>query len=429
MELIHYKDISVGDRQRKYFPLDKIIELAEDIRRNGLLHAPVLQSSTLDLLAGERRLRAIEMIYDTGGQFMYAGELIPPGMVPVTRAHSRDALGFFEAELSENLARQDLTWQERAQALLRLDELRHLQSPGHSTAQTIAEVRAASGDCPPDPSILREELLLATHLSDEDIAKQKTRSDAMRVLRRKAQLRRAEELGQQFQLQTAAQSQSPHTIFNGDCRQVLPRMPPAGFDLILTDPPYGIDAQEHNSQNILGHQYDDSYDSWRELMLWFAGESFRLAKPEAHMYIMCDVERWYELRGLVGAAGWSVWRRPMIWSKGNGMLPRPDHGPRNTYEAILFANKGQRRVQIVGGLEVITCPQPALNRTHGAEKPVDLFLELMKRSCLPGDTVLDPFMGSGVVLPAANLARLRATGVELHPAYFGIAATRLEGTQ
>lgn len=427
MELVPLKYISVSNRQRKFFPLDKIIELAEDIRKNGLLHAPVLQSESLELLAGERRIRALEMIYDTGGQFMYAGELIPLGLVPVTRAHSRDTLGWFEAELSENLARQDLTWQERAQALLRLDELRKLQSPSHTSADTLAEVRAGAGDNPPTATILREELILAKHLEDEDISKQKTRQDAMRVLRRKAQLQRAADLGRQFDINT--KSQSPHTPVHADCREYLSLQPSGEFDLILTDPPYGIDAQDHNEQNILGHQYDDSYKSWRELMLWFSGESFRLAARDSHLYLMCDIERWFELRELFTEAGWLVWRRPMIWSKGNGMLPRPDFGPRNTYEAILFARKGEKKVRVIGGSDVIVCPQPALNRTHGAEKPVGLYLELMKRSCLPGETVLDPFMGSGTIFPAANLARLRATGIEQHPAFFGVAVTRLEGTQ
>lgn len=428
MELIDIDHISVSsDRQRKYFPLDKIIELADDIRRNGLLHAPVLQSDSLELLAGERRLRAVEMIRDTGGQFMYAGELIPPGYVPVTRAHSRDALGWAEAELAENLSRQDLTWQERAQAMLRLDTLRRQQDPTHTQAKTIAEVRAAAGVDKPTESILREEITLAAHLSDEDIAKQKTRGDAMRVLRRKAQLRQAEALGQRFAIE--AKTQSPHTPVHADSLSWLPAQPAGTFDLILTDPPYGVDADTHKEQNILGHQYDDSYPTWRSTMLVLASESYRLAKPQAHLYIFCDIERWYELRGLISAEGWRVWPRPLIWNKGNGMLPRPDFGPRNTYDAILFANKGQRQVQTVGSPDIISVPAPVLNRTHGAEKPVGLYLELMKRSLLPGDAVLDPFMGSGTVFPAANLAKVKATGVEVHPAFFGIAVTRLEGTQ
>lgn len=427
MELLPITAISVGDRQRKYFDLAKLIELADDIRRNGLLHAPVLQSDSLELLAGERRLRAIEMIYDTGGQFMYAGELIPPGLIPITRAHSRDALGWAEAELSENLARQDLTWQERASAMLRLDELRRIQDPHHTQRQTIAEVRANAGDAPPTEEILREELTLATHLSDPDIGKQKTRQDAMRVLRRKAQLQRASDLAARFQLET--KTQSPHTPINDDCQAWLSFQPDDAYDLILTDPPYGISAQDHGGQNILGHQYDDSYAHWHKLMSWFAGESFRLAKPKAHCYTFCSVEHWPALRALFAEAGWDVWPRPLIWSKGNGLLPRPDHGPRYTYEAILFANKGNKPVTTVGQPDVIAVPPPVLNRTHGAEKPVGLYLELMRRSSLPGDSVLDPFMGSGTVFPAANLAKLRATGVEQHPAFFGIAITRLESSQ
>jgi site-specific DNA-methyltransferase (adenine-specific) len=424
MELIPLSLISTTDRQRKFFPLDKLIDLAEDIRRNGLLHAPVLQSESFELLAGERRLRAIEIVYDTGGQFMYAGELIPPGMVPVTRAHSRDALGWQEAELSENLARQDLTWQERAQALLRLDALRKAQNPRHTQADTIAEVRETLTKAPAADD-LRDDLLLAQHLSDEDVAKQKNRKDAMRVLQRKATLAHAARLGQAFT--ESARSQSPHTPLQGNCRTILPTLPRGSFDLILTDPPYGIDATEHSTQNRLGHSYDDSYASWRDLMLWFAKESWLLAGPLCHMYVFCDIERWFELRTIIAAEGWRVWRRPLLWWRGpTGIMPRPEHGPRNTYDAILYANKGDKKVHTIGAPDIIHVPAATLGRVHGAEKPVNLYAELMKRSCLPGESVLDPFMGSGTVFPAANVCKLMATGIEQDPSFFGIATTRLE---
>ncbi len=57
MELIPLTAIVLGDRQRKYFPLDRLLELAEDIRRNGLLHAPVLPMCR----AAKRRPAGLEL--------------------------------------------------------------------------------------------------------------------------------------------------------------------------------------------------------------------------------------------------------------------------------------------------------------------------------------------------------------------------------
>lgn len=116
----------------------------------------------------------------------------------------------------------------------------------------------------------------------------------------------------------------------------------------------------------------------------------------------------------------------MIWSKKNGMLPKPDFGPRLTYEAILFASKGSRKVLKVGAPDVIEFTTEGKNE-HGAQKPVALYAELIARSCYPGDTVLDCFAGSGTIFPAANSTRTIATGIEISKTYHDLAQSRMLG--
>jgi site-specific DNA-methyltransferase (adenine-specific) len=63
---------------------------------------------------------------------------------------------------------------------------------------------------------------------------------------------------------------------------------------------------------------------------------------------------------------------------------------------------------------------------HGAQKPVELFRNLLARSCRPGDTVLDPFAGSGTIFPAAHDLKVLATGIEMEPQYYGMCVKRIE---
>jgi site-specific DNA-methyltransferase (adenine-specific) len=66
------------------------------------------------------------------------------------------------------------------------------------------------------------------------------------------------------------------------------------------------------------------------------------------------------------------------------------------------------------------------NVGHPAQKPVPLLVDLLRRSARPGDRVLDPFMGSGSTVLAANELKLACTGIELDEAAYGIAARRLK---
>jgi len=99
-------------------------------------------------------------------------------------------------------------------------------------------------------------------------------------------------------------------------------------------------------------------------------------------------------------------------------------GPRRTYETILYAIKGQKSVNTIAP-DVISTTADA-NMTHGAQKPIALYTDLLRRSCHPGDLVLDCFSGSGTIFPACQELKLKATGLELNPEYFSMGYKRLK---
>ena len=451
----HLSEILIGDnRQRQEFLPDALQELVTSIETGGLMHAPVLRQlpdGTFKLVAGERRLKAIGQIFQLGGKFVhneieYSAET---GFVPYTSLGELSELEAEEAELDENLKRKDLTWQETAAAWERLHRLRGNQKleaakSAPAPASGMLDMRAATQTIADTAKELlgrsdggyqdtvRKTLIVAKNLSNPVIAKAKSAEEAFKLLKqdetRKQNVALATSIGKTF---TAAN----HSLFNCDSLIYLESLVSSGnpaqlFDIILSDPPYGMDAQDFGDGagrlDGIEHHYDDSIESWRALMARFIPLTFAATKPEAHAYLFCDFDNFHELKALMEKSGWYVFRTPLIVHKlGGGRVPLPDRGPRRCYETILYAIKGKKQVNQIMP-DVIPC-QADPNLGHGAQKPVALFQNLLTRSAKPGDRVFDGFAGTGPILEAANTLKCTAVACELNPEYYAIASKRLAG--
>lgn len=273
--------------------------------------------------------------------------------------------------------------------------------------------------------IVRKDLILARHLDDPDVRGAKTAKEAVKILKlkekRKKHMELAELVGEDF-------SAKKHDLFNKDCLEWMKLAHAEQFDIILTDPPYGMGADEFGDSGRAGiigeHQYDDSYESWQTTIRSLAFQSYRITKPDAHLYLFCDFDNFHETKETFEHIGWRVFRTPLIWSKPSAFrAPWPDAGPRRTYECILFAVKGDKKVNKLAP-DVLTY-NPDENLGLAAQKPVALFRELLSRSASPGSSVLDPFCGTGPIFEAAHNMQCYATGIELDAIHYGIAAKRL----
>lgn len=431
MKTIQISAIKIApDRQRRVFDAAKLHAFAENIGSTLLQNPIVLRvvGEDYQLVSGERRLRAVTDLADLGQQIRHDGQLVPLGFIPYTLFDDLDPIAAEEAELDENLKRENLTWQEESAAVKRLAALRAKQAVARgvappTTAQLAVEVRDSNSGGASET--VRRQLIVANFLDDPEVKAAKNVDDAFTILRKKEQAAKSRELGERVGRIFTAES---HQAFNADSLVWLSASEAGRFDCILTDPPYGMGADKFGDAGGLAagaHGYEDSQEVVARLILELPSLLFKVAKEQAHAYIFCDLDQFAAWRGTMKDAGWQVFRTPLIWYKRNVMrAPWPGGGPQRKYETILYARKGERPVfKMAGDVLEFNADE---NLGHAAQKPVALFEELLRRSCNPGDSVLDPFCGSGPIFPAAHALKCRATGIELDTSAYGIAVKRIE---
>jgi DNA modification methylase len=125
------------------------------------------------------------------------------------------------------------------------------------------------------------------------------------------------------------------------------------------------------------------------------------------------------LAAAIESAGWSL-RACLVWDKewfgmGNGF--------RQQAEFILHASKGVADNFLRHDLGTVFREKRAAADVHPTQKPSGLVRDLL--SAVPGDLILDPFMGSGTTLRAAKDLGRRAVGIDIEERYCEIAAKRL----
>lgn len=417
-------------RQRSDFELGLLNELADSISTNGLLHPVVVRvaGSDVHLVAGERRIRAILDLNALDRQFKFNNQLVDKGYVPGATLGELTPIEAMEAELEENVRRINLSWQDEARATLKLRELRTLQAraAGLPAPMTIAIAPERYPEVGQSAALskVKDELNVVRFLDDPDIGGAKSLIEAVKVMDKKEDIRQRQALAARV---GTVYSTKQQLLFNEDMTEWLPKCPSNQFDVILTDPPYGISSDEFGTSGgrAEAHTYEDSPERAATLYNVLAQESFRVTKPDAHIYVFCDIDLFASLRLLFSKFNWRVHRTPLIWYKPSGMrAPWPEMGPQRKWQMILYAVKGQRPTNHLAG-DVITA-NPDDNMGHQAQKPIAVISDLLGRSAHPGDRVLDPFCGTGTIFAAAHAMNCYATGIELDPAHYGLALRRLE---
>lgn len=420
------------DRQRQEFDAAAINELQDSIQTNGLLQAIVVreQDGKTMLVAGERRLMAVGQIWSFGGSFKYGGVEVVPGRIPYLNVGELTPLERMRAEYEENERRVNLSWQEKARATKLLSDLLYLEAETAGrpapTATQVAALRRPEAVLLGDAiTTASREVAICRYLDDPEVKKAPTLRDATKLIKRRESAAKAQALGEALGPQVIANS---HTLIHADVFEWAMTAAINQFDVVLTDPPYGMEADDFGDSGgkaAGGHLYADGAEIVTRFIKDLPAVLFAITKPNAHTYIFCDIEFFPFWKSSMQASGWKVFRTPLIWHKPAAYrAPWPDKGPQRKYETLLFAAKGEMKVTKMVG-DVLTYPADD-NLGHQAQKPVDLFIDLLRRSTVPGMRVLDCCAGSGPIFAAAQECKLFATGVEKDAVAYGIAAKRIQ---
>ena len=420
---IDRNQLIIPPRQRREIPKASLEELKESILANSLLHAPVVQQTAAGfiLVAGERRLRAIDLIALQGKTFTYNKANFPPGTLPVVLLdEALNDIQRQEVELAENVDRLDLPWQDRIAALAYIHNMRKASNPNQTIAETaraviaerVAELTQGSSAESTMSRTIRQATIINEHLGNPEIAKARNATEAFNLIVANEQRAFEAELIRRGQKKVITVE-----VRHGSLFEILPKLESSTFDTILADPPYGIgvDTGGFRQRTVVHHNYEDTPDVARSVISCILTEGFRICKPRANLFIFCDIDLFGWLKDASARAGWEPFRTPITWQKSDseGMAPWGREGFRRTTEWIFFARKGQKGL-IHSPIDVLRHNRVARDeREYGPEKPVSLIKELLAASTLPGDYVLDPCCGSGSTLVAARELNMKALGIDI----------------
>jgi len=208
----------------------------------------------------------------------------------------------------------------------------------------------------------------------------------------------------------------PDTILNGDCLNVLPHIPAASVNFVLTDPPYLARYQSSDGRSLA----NDDNDAW--LKPAFA-ELFRVLEPNrfcVSFYGWPHVDRFMAAFRLAGFRPVGHFVFPKRYTSSRGYV-------RCQHENAFLLAKGRPREPEYAIGDVIDWTYTG-NKLHPTQKPLLVLLPLIETFSSPDGLVLDPFAGSGSTLAAARMLGRRYLGIELDAGYHAIARRRLSVT-
>jgi len=207
-------------------------------------------------------------------------------------------------------------------------------------------------------------------------------------------------------LRDVVNMRSKINLIHGDCMSAMKDMPDKSVDLIITDPPYGMQfVSNHRTEKYRPIAGDTSFP------LWIFDEFKRIAKRG--IYVFCRWDNLYELP------------KPksfICWVKNNWSMGDLKHEHGRQWEGCCFYPMEEH--EFIKRIPDVIQIKRTGNVKHPTEKPACLISVLIQANV--GDMVFDPFMGSGTTGIACWDNHRSFIGYEIDKEYYDNACLRLE---
>lgn len=443
------------NRQRKVIKIDDLIP---SVRARGILQSIIIEpladsgQHLYKLIAGERRLTTAIFLELSG--------------IPARLFSNLSDLDRQLIEFEENVKRLDLTWQERAEASLRIHQIYSAQAEAageESWSETKSAQMAGLSESHFINSVAAAEALAA---GDKAIADCPTLSAAMTILVRRRERQAAafvanvleteEEIAPTLGVEIVGTSPIGEAMLTdvlpdlGDQPKAPAPVPPAAasfsiqqadmieflatysgrrFNLLHCDLPYGVPLNGMANQGAFeGGGYESNPDLYWQLFNALADHWDKFMLPQSHVLFWISMEFYTETMDFFERRfpQLVMQKTPLVWGKtdNKGIIPDALRGPRRIYEACLFGASDDRKiVKPIGNFY----GAPSAKEIHTNEKPQPMLNHFLSMFVDETTRILDPTCGSGSSIRAAHtLGAGYGLGLEFNPEFAERASTALK---
>jgi len=241
-------------------------------------------------------------------------------------------------------------------------------------------------------------------------------------------------------------------IYQGDCIELLKKLPDNSIDLIFADPPYNLQLNgelyrpNQTKVDAVTDEWDkfDSKEEYDKFTTLWLKECYRVLKITGSIWVIGTYHNIYRVGAIIQNIGfWML--NDIVWIKTNPMPNFKGTRFNNAHETLIWSTKSQKSsytfhyhsmkvmnddlqmrsdwlIPICSGDERIKVNG---QKAHSTQKPAELLMRIILSTSNPNDIVLDPFSGSGTTAAVAKRLGRQYIAFEKEPFYIQVANDRL----
>tara|TARA_A100001011_G_scaffold391172_1_gene476085 strand:+ start:9025 stop:10095 length:1071 start_codon:yes stop_codon:yes gene_type:complete len=248
----------------------------------------------------------------------------------------------------------------------------------------------------------------------------------------------------------------PNQILNDDCLKIIKKIPNESFDLIFADPPYNLQIGEQlkrpdNSKvNGVNDSWDqfESFEKYDEFCKSWLVESKRVLKKNGTIWVIGSYHNIFRLGYHIQNLNYWI-LNDVIWRKNNPMPNFKGTRFTNAHETLIWASKNKKS-KYTFNYQSLKCLNDDLQmrsdwlfpicngkerlkkngkKIHSTQKPESLLHRIILASTNKGDSIFDPFLGTGTTAVVAKKLGRKYFGIERDKKYFKAAKNRILKTK